>query len=163
MNLGRFFCIAIAVLMLGKAVQAQPDFPTKAFELDVSQIRNCAYEKYYEDALSCIGQVTKKCFDEGYNTAFDTGTICVHRAYLAWDVYRESQLAETRDRMGKNGPARQALEASVQAFAPWRNAECNSELASWPEGSDEGAGVYNECMLRLTARRAVFLGVKGVP
>ncbi len=144
-------------------LSAEP-LPNAADEDDILLIRECAFEKHYETALKCTPNLMNFCFSQDLLGAYQASSrYCYRRAYLAWDAYRETQLVDARDYMGKTGPARAALETSVTAFAAWRSAECASELASWPDGSDEGADVRDECLLRLTARRAVFLGVKGVP
>jgi hypothetical protein len=156
-GIGVVFALALPASGQSKA------YPDTAFEPDVSQIRQCAYHKFFEDALDCVGDVADKCYGEGYAEGFDSTVVCVRREWLAWEEYRKSQLAQARDRFGAAGVARVALEKSVEAFAPWRAAECASEQLSWEPGSEEGADSYEFCMLHLTAQRAVGLGLKGIP
>ncbi len=116
---------------------------------------------------TCIGQSASVCIDtpDGYTTV--GMSYCLGREADYWDgrlnvVYGalmdfEKRIDAELEGLGSFAPPMApALRDMQRAWIPFRDTVCDYEATQW--GGGTGAGpAFNECVMRMTARQALYL------
>ena len=159
--------ICLAGFILAGAVQAQEDLAQKYGALS----GQCYEEADGEEAkLQCIGASATLCMEEeegGYSTLGMSQ--CTHSETIVWDQILNAEykltmsFAKEMDTEDKHlfpefAQREDHLRKAQRAWIAFRDAECGLSYAWWGAGSARHIAGSN-CMMELTARRTIELGV----
>ncbi|NDW07578.1 lysozyme inhibitor LprI family protein [Jiella pacifica] len=164
-----FTTILLALLLLahpaGAAGAAGPDVAA-----DAAALKSCV-EGAKDDPRSCIETVVTPCLDDLSET--DTGINgCYDREAEAWDkVLNENYQAAMKDASSYDAEAKEnggdpqaaaGLKKAQRAWIAFRDAECDRLYARNMDGTIRFT-VYAACQNRMTAERAIELGLTDEP
>ena len=165
--MNRFTAILLPILLLAHPARAAgPDVGA-----DAAALKACV-EGAGDDARSCIETVATPCVD-GLSSDTDTGVNgCYDREAEAWDrVLNDNYQAAMTDASSYDTGAREnggdpeaaaALKKAQRAWIAFRDAECDRLYARNMDGTIRFT-VYAACQNRLTAERAIELGLTDEP
>ncbi|MCE7029786.1 lysozyme inhibitor LprI family protein [Jiella avicenniae] len=163
----RFALILLPVLVLAHpAAAAGPDVAA-----DAAALKACV-EGAKDDPRSCIETVVDPCVD-GLSSETETGVNgCYDREAEAWDtVLNENYKAAMKDASSYDAEAKEnggdpgaadGLKKAQRAWIAFRDAECDRLYARNMDGTIRFT-VYAACQNRMTAERAIELGLTDEP